>query len=175
MPLELVLFIHLILESEIIGDHGDEFGICGLASVVLNCVAEVGIEGIDVAAIPRDLDGVADSSLDAARGGLILLCDARVENFRNAVDYVAVVDREENCGAEILIALDMRGHSDLMYYFRDLRLHIGRLFGLLLGQILAVARACERGYVLAEALDVVGLEQAEVRARVCRLDKDALL
>ena len=78
--MELVLFIHLVLESEVVGDHGDEFGIRGLAAVVLYRVAEVGVERIHVAAIPRDLDGVADGALNAARGGLILLCDARVNN-----------------------------------------------------------------------------------------------
>ena len=52
--------IHLIFKSEVIRDHGDELGIRGLAAVVLYRVAEVGVERINVAAIPRDLDGVAD-------------------------------------------------------------------------------------------------------------------
>ena len=52
--------IHLILQPQIIRDHGDELGICGLAAVVLYRVTEVGIERIHVAAIPRDLNGVAD-------------------------------------------------------------------------------------------------------------------
>ena len=58
--MELSSVIHLIFEPEIICDHGDELAICGLAAVVLYRVSEIGVEGIHVAAIPRDLDRVAD-------------------------------------------------------------------------------------------------------------------
>jgi hypothetical protein len=68
-------------------------------------VAEVGVEGIDVAAVPRDFNRVADGTLDTACGGLVFLCDGGVEDFCDAVDYVGILDGEENSGAEILIAL----------------------------------------------------------------------
>ena len=63
--------IQFIFQSEIIGYHRDKLAVRGLASVVLNGIAEVGIEGIHVASVPRDLDRVTDGTLDAACGGLI--------------------------------------------------------------------------------------------------------
>ena len=50
----------LVFETEIISDHRNELRIRGLAAVVLNGVPKVGVQGIHVAPIPRDLDGVAD-------------------------------------------------------------------------------------------------------------------
>ena len=62
--------IHLIFQPQIIRDHGDELRIGGLAAVILDGVAEVGVEGIHVAAIPRHLNGVANGSFHAGGGGL---------------------------------------------------------------------------------------------------------
>jgi len=56
----LLILIQLILQSEIIRYHRDKLRIGGLAAVVLDGVAKVAVEGIHVAAVPRDLDGVAD-------------------------------------------------------------------------------------------------------------------
>ena len=58
--------VELIFQTEIICDHGDEFGIGRFAAIVLNGVAEVAVEGIHVASVPRDLDGVTDGTLHAA-------------------------------------------------------------------------------------------------------------
>ena len=69
--------IKLISESEIICDHRDKLTVRGLAAVVLHGIAEVGIESVNVASVPRDLNGVADSPLNAACGGLVFL-----ENYR---------------------------------------------------------------------------------------------
>ena len=86
--------VQFVFEAEIIGDHRDEFRIRGLSAVILNGVAEIGIEGIDVTSVPRDLDGVADGALHAACGGLIFLRDAWVEDFGDRIDNIAVADRE---------------------------------------------------------------------------------
>ena len=48
---------------------------------------------------------MADCALDAACGGLIFLGNRRVEDFGDRIDDVAVLDRQQNGGAEILIAL----------------------------------------------------------------------
>ena len=58
--------IQFILQSQIIRDHRDKLRIGGLTSIVLNGVPKVAVEGIHVAAVPRDLDGVADGTLHAA-------------------------------------------------------------------------------------------------------------
>ena len=52
--------VQFILESEIIRDHGNKFRIGGLSAIVLDGIPKIGVERIHVAAIPRDLDGVAD-------------------------------------------------------------------------------------------------------------------
>ncbi len=50
------LFINLILQSQIIGNHCDKFAICRLSAIGLNGVAEIGIESVNVASVPSDLD-----------------------------------------------------------------------------------------------------------------------
>ena len=50
--------IQFVFQPQIIRNHRDKLAICGLSAVVLDCIAEIGVEGIHVAAVPRDLDGV---------------------------------------------------------------------------------------------------------------------
>ena len=66
--------IELVFEPEIIRNHRDEFRICRLSTVILNGVAEVTVQRIHVAAVPRDLDGVANGSFNAAGRRLVFLC-----------------------------------------------------------------------------------------------------
>ena len=60
VPICFVRSIQLILEPQIIRDHRNEFGIRGLSAVVLNGITKVRVQRIHVAAVPSDLDGVAD-------------------------------------------------------------------------------------------------------------------
>ena len=110
----------LITQSQIVGNHGNELRIGGLAAAVLDGVAEIGVERVDVAAIPRDLDGVADGSLHTAGGGAEFLGDGGIEDLRDRIDDVIIVDRHDNGEAKILIALDVRGYADLMNDLGDL-------------------------------------------------------
>ena len=71
----------------------------------MDSISEITIERIDVAAVPRDLDCVADGTLDAACGGLVFLRNGGVEDLGDGIDDVGVLDCQENCGAEILISL----------------------------------------------------------------------
>ena len=87
-------------------------------------VAEIGIEGIHVAAIPRDLNSVSNGALDAGCGGRILLRNGGVEYLRYGVYDVTVADGQENCGAEILVAFDVGGNADLVDYLRYLSFHV---------------------------------------------------
>ena len=47
-------------QRQTVRDHGDELGIGRLSLHVAHRIAEDALEGFNVAAIPRDLDGVAD-------------------------------------------------------------------------------------------------------------------
>ena len=50
----------LLAQGEGVGDHGDELRIRGLALDAGDRVAEELLQGLHVAAVPRDLDRVAD-------------------------------------------------------------------------------------------------------------------
>ena len=78
--------IQFIFQAEIVGDHRNKLTVCWLPAIVLNGIAEVGIEGIHVTSIPRDLDSVADSALDAGSGGCILFSYRGVENLGDRID-----------------------------------------------------------------------------------------
>ena len=95
----------LQLQLELVGNEGDEFAVCGLASARLHRVAEEGVEGINVASVPRYLDCVAYRTFHAACGGLVFLRNRRVENLGDRIDDIAILDSEQNGGAEILVAL----------------------------------------------------------------------
>jgi hypothetical protein len=58
----------------------------------LNGISEISVEGIHVAAIPSDFNGVTDGALHAAGSGLILLCYGRVEDLCYRVDDVAILE-----------------------------------------------------------------------------------
>ena len=53
---------HFILspQGEGVRDHGDAFRICGLVLDIAHGVAEILLQDLDVAPVPRHLDGVAD-------------------------------------------------------------------------------------------------------------------
>ena len=119
------LLIHLILQPQIVSDHRDKLAISGLSSVILNGVAEIRIERIHVTSVPCDLDCVADGALDAACGGLVLLCDGGVENFCNTIDNVVIIYRHQNRGAEILISFYVRGDIFALFFNGFIALFIG--------------------------------------------------
>ena len=48
----------LSLEGKIVSDHGDKFAVRRFSLDAADGVAEVALEGFDVAAIPGDLDGM---------------------------------------------------------------------------------------------------------------------
>ena len=57
------------LELQFVSNQGDELRIGGLALGVAHGVAEESLQGIQVAPIPGDLDGVADGTLHSRRRG----------------------------------------------------------------------------------------------------------
>ena len=55
---------------KLISDQCNEFTIRGFALGIADGIAEEALEGVQVATIPGDFDGVADGSFDTGRGGL---------------------------------------------------------------------------------------------------------
>lgn len=60
------------LQAQSVGNHGDKFAVGRFALDARNRVAEVILQGFDVAAVPRDLDRVPDGALHAGGGRLEL-------------------------------------------------------------------------------------------------------
>ena len=75
--------MQFILQSQIVGYHCDKLAIGGFSAIVLDSITKVGVKGIHVASVPRYLNGVADSALNAACRCLILLGDGGVEHLCN--------------------------------------------------------------------------------------------
>jgi len=64
--MKFLCHFHLhIRKAQIIGNHSDELAVGRLAAAGLYSIAEIGIEGIYVASVPSDLNGVANGSLDS--------------------------------------------------------------------------------------------------------------
>ena len=77
--------VQLVTKAQIICDHGNKFRVGGLSAVVLDGIAEIGIERIDVPSVPCNLDGVANGTLNAGGGRRIFLGDARIQDLRDRV------------------------------------------------------------------------------------------
>ena len=60
----------LKLKLQFVSDKGDEFGIRGFSFGIADSIAEKSLECIQVASVPGDFDGMADSTLHPAGGGL---------------------------------------------------------------------------------------------------------
>ena len=65
-----------MLQTEFITKHGDEFPIGGLIFLGGHLAAKGLVQGVDAAAAPGYLDGVADGTLHLAGGGVEALADA---------------------------------------------------------------------------------------------------
>ena len=96
-----------LIQPHFVSDHRDEFAVGGLAPQVVDGIAEVAVEGIHIAPVPRHLNGVADGALHAAGSGTVFLGDFRVEAFGHSVDVLRLVHGEQDGIPQELIALDM--------------------------------------------------------------------
>lgn len=128
------------LELQAVGDEGDELAVRRLALRVRHRVAEEALQRLQVAAVPRDLDGVADGALDARGRRGERLGHLRIEHLGDGVDNIHVIDGNQDRLPEILIALDVRRDADLMNDRGDHGLDVG------------VALCCDGGFARNGAL-----------------------
>ena len=80
-----------LTQGKAVGDHGDEFAVCRLAFDVRHGVAEEFLQNLDIAAIPRDLDGMAYCTLDARRRCAEFFSDLGIQHLGDGIDYIHVV------------------------------------------------------------------------------------
>ena len=100
-----------LIQPHFVSDHRDEFAVGGFSPQVVDGIAEVAVEGIHIAPVPRHLNGVADGALHAAGGGTVFLGDFRVEAFGHSIDVLRLVHGEQDGIPQKLIALDMSGNG----------------------------------------------------------------
>ena len=74
--------------------------------------AEDGIDRLDAAAVPGDLDGMADGALHLARRRGELLADDGIQPLRHIVDDVRILDGHLDALAQIRIPLDVGRDAD---------------------------------------------------------------
>ena len=99
------------IQPHFVSDHRDEFAVGGLAPQVVDGIAEVAVEGIHIAPVPRHLNGMADGPLHATGSGAVFLGNFRVEAFCHSVDVLRLVHGEQDGIPQELIALDMSGNG----------------------------------------------------------------
>ena len=85
----------VLIQPHLIGDHGDELTVGGLAAQVVDGVAEIRVQGIHIAPVPCHLDGVADGALHPAGGGVVFLGNLRVEALGDGVDVLRLIHGEQ--------------------------------------------------------------------------------
>ena len=118
-------------------------------------ITKVAVQRVHVAAVPSDLDGVADRALDAAGRGHVALGDFGIKPLGHGVDVPVVGDRQQNGVAQELVTLDVRGYADLVQNFRH-------------GQLVAVLRDDLRAHRVARRLQ----HTADENRLVKRLDEE---
>ena len=85
-----------LIQPHLVGDHRNKLRVGGLAPEVMDGVANVEVEGVHIAPVPRYLDGVADGTLHPAGGGAVALGDFRIQALGDGVDVVRLVHGEED-------------------------------------------------------------------------------
>ena len=100
-----------LIQPHLVGDHRNEFRICGLSAQVVDGVAEVAVQRVHIAPVPCHLDGMADGALHPAGGGAVALGDLRVQALGHRVDILRLVHREQDGVPQKLVALDVSRHG----------------------------------------------------------------
>ena len=96
-----------LIQPHLVGDHRNKFAVRGLAAQVVDGVAEVAVQSVHIATVPRHLDGMADGALHTAGRRSVFLGDFRVQAFGHSVDIFRLVHGEQDGIPQELVALDV--------------------------------------------------------------------
>ena len=97
------------IQPHFVSDHRDELRIGGLAPQVVDGIAEVAVEGIHVAPVPRHLNSVADGPLHAAGSGTVF----RIGNLPNCCEVFSVLHRYRRKLFIVPLLYQMPGHISI--------------------------------------------------------------
>ena len=120
----MLVLADLSLQPQLVSDDGNELRISRLALVVLDRIAEQIIDGFQAAAIPRYFDGVADRPLHAARRGMIVLRDGRIQLLGDGTQKLHIFHNHQDGIPQILISFDVSRNTHFMNDIRDLDFQI---------------------------------------------------
>ena len=104
----------LQLKLELVCDEGNKFGIRGFSFGIADRISKESLQSVQIASVPGHFDGVADSPLHTAGGSLEGFGDLWVQYLGDGVDHIHIVHRNDNGLPQVLVALDMGRHTDLM-------------------------------------------------------------
>ena len=116
-----------VFQPQIVRDHRNEFGVGRLAARILHGVAEERVQHLQIAAVPRDLDGVTNRTLDTRGGGRVHLGNGGIQHLGDGIDDLNVVDGHNDRRPQVGVPLDVRGYADLVNDLRHLRFQIVQL------------------------------------------------
>ena len=74
-----------IRKTQIVRNHSNKLAVRRLAAAGLDRVAEIGIQGVNVASVPSNLDRVTDRALNTGRGSLVVLRNRRIKHLRHRI------------------------------------------------------------------------------------------
>ena len=111
-----------LIQPHFVSDHRDELRIGGLAPQVVDGIAEVAVESIHIAPVPRHLNGMADGALHPAGSGTVFLGNFRVEAFGHSIDVLRLVHGEQDSISQELVTFDVGGNTDLVQDLSDCQL-----------------------------------------------------
>lgn len=103
-----------MLDPQFICNHRDKLGVGRFGFADVDGVAEQVADGVDVAAGPGYLDGVADGAFHAGRRRFEALGDSRIERFCNCPENFDIVVNHRNGFTQILISLNVGGNADFV-------------------------------------------------------------
>ena len=97
------------IQPHFVSYHRDEFAVGGFSAQVVDGIAEVAVEGIHIAPVPRHLDGVADGPLHAAGSGTVF----RIGNSPNCCEVFSVLHRYRRKLFIVPLLYQMPGHISI--------------------------------------------------------------
>ena len=97
------------IQPHLVSDHRDELRIGGLAPQVVDGIAEVAVEGIHIAPVPRHLNGMADGPLHAAGSGTVFM----IGNLPNCCEVFSVLHRYRRKLFIVPLLYQMPGHISI--------------------------------------------------------------
>ena len=152
------------MQLQFVSDQGDELGIGGLALGIADRIPEKSLQRVQIPSVPCYLNGVADGTLYPGRRGLECLGHLGVQYLGDGIDHIHIFHRDDDGFPQVLIALDVGGHTDLVDDARNHGFDAG-LFGWTGGGCPTVLPSADLHQPFHELIHITGLQHQIPRAQ----------